>query len=153
MRASRRLTRRLVPLGAAAIAVVAIGAAACSDDSSSDSTAAGTSSTPAAPGGEGNGGAWPATAPAFTADQLNAAPTTAWLTNGGSLNNQRYSPLTQINADNVSGLKGEWVTDLKSGTAAKYSAEGQPIAYNGKIYIPTGEDEVFRVDVATGKID
>lgn len=153
MRASRRLTRRLVPLGAAAIAVVAIGAAACSDDSSSDSTAAGTSSTPAAPGGEGNGGAWPATAPAFTADQLNAAPTTAWLTNGGSLNNQRYSPLTQINADNVSGLKGEWVTDLKSGTAAKYSAEGQPIAYNGKIYIPTGEDDVFRVDVATGKID
>ena len=45
------------------------------------------------------------------------------------------------------------MTDLKgSGVAAKYSAEGQPIVYEGTMYIPTGADDVFAVDVASGKI-
>ena len=39
-----------------------------------------------------------------------------------------------------------------SGTAAKYSAEGQPIVYQGTMYIPTGADDVFAVDIGTGKI-
>jgi glucose dehydrogenase len=41
-------------------------------------------------------------APAFTPQQLASPPTTGWLTNGGSLSNQRYSPLALINRDNVS---------------------------------------------------
>src|SRR5689334_6170015 len=45
-------------------------------------------------------------APAFKAAQLNALPTTQWITNGGTLFNQRYSPLTLLNRDNVRGLKG-----------------------------------------------
>jgi NAD(P)-dependent dehydrogenase (short-subunit alcohol dehydrogenase family) len=44
-------------------------------------------------------------APAFTTEQLTALPETGWLTNGGNLSNQRYSPLTQINRDNVANLK------------------------------------------------
>jgi quinohemoprotein ethanol dehydrogenase len=92
-------------------------------------------------------------APAFTAAQLSALPEENWLTNGGSLANQRYSPLNKINDGNVDSLKGVWMTHLNnSGTAAKYSAEGQPIAYNGVIYIPTGADDVFAVDQATGDI-
>src|SRR4051812_38555800 len=47
-------------------------------------------------------------APAFTKETLNALPTTNWITNGGSIANQRYSPLTQINTTNVSKLKGVW---------------------------------------------
>jgi len=67
--------------------------------------------------------------------------------------NQRYSPLTQVTAANVSRLKGVWLTHLrKSGVAAKYSAEGQPLEYKGVIYVPTGADDVFAVDVASGKI-
>src|SRR3954451_3213293 len=63
-------------------------------------------------------------APAFTLAQLSADPREAWVTNGGSLANQRYSPLTQIDTGNVSGLRGVWMTHLKgSATAAKYSAE------------------------------
>lgn len=93
------------------------------------------------------------TAPAFTAGQLTALPQNNWITNGGSLANQRYSPLNQINAGNVESLKGVWMTHLNnSGTAAKYSAEGQPLAFNGVIYIPTGADDVFAVDQATGDI-
>jgi quinohemoprotein ethanol dehydrogenase len=92
-------------------------------------------------------------APAFTSAQQSAMPTDNWLVNGGNLANQRYSPLNKINDGNVASLKGQWMTDLRnSGTAAKYSAEGQPLAYNGVLYVPTGADDVFAVDQATGGI-
>ena len=96
----------------------------------------------------------PAKAPAFTAEQLSQEPLGWWITNGGTLSNQRYSPLDEINADNVNRLQGVWMTDLdKSGVAAKYSQEAQPIFYDGILYVPTGEDDVFAVDVDTGKIE
>src|SRR5215213_3798887 len=92
-------------------------------------------------------------APAFTAENLMEEPRDAWVTNGGTLMNQRYSPLDEIDTGNVADLKGVWMTDLAgSGLAAKYSAEGQPIVYQGIIYVPTGEDDVFAVSVDTGKI-
>jgi alcohol dehydrogenase (cytochrome c) len=91
-------------------------------------------------------------APAFSTSELAADPTNDWITNGGSLLNQRYSPLSEITTANISGLKGVWMTHLKSGLAAKYSAESQPLEYNGVIYIPTGQDDVFAVDATTGKI-
>src|SRR5215210_6479714 len=94
-----------------------------------------------------------ATAPAFTADDLTAEPRENWITNGGTLMNQRYSPLDEIDTGNVKDLKGVWRTHLHaSATAAKYSAEAQPLVYDGVIYIPTGEDDVFAVSVASGKI-
>ena len=92
-------------------------------------------------------------APAFSSDDLTAEPTDRWITNGGTLSNQRYSPLDEIDTENVKDLKGVWMTNLKgSGVAAKYSAEGQPIVYEGTMYVPTGADDVFAVDVASGKI-
>jgi hypothetical protein len=99
----------------------------------------------------GSGGI--AAAPAFSAEELGALPTENWITNGGSLANQRYSPLTEIDSSNVSGLNGVWHTHLAgSATAAKYSAESQPLVYQGTIYVPTGEDDVFAVNAETGKI-
>ena len=97
-------------------------------------------------------GGWPDTIPALTAGELTQEPTDAWLTNGGTLFNQRFSPLDDIDTSNVKDLKGLWMTNLESGTAAKYSAEGQPIYYNGMLYVPTGEDDVFAVDAGTGAI-
>jgi alcohol dehydrogenase (cytochrome c) len=92
------------------------------------------------------------TAPAFTAQELAAEPTNNWITNGGSLANQRHSPLNEIDSGNVGDLKGIWHIHLDgSGVATKYSAEGQPIVYEGTMYVPTGADDVFAVDVATGK--
>jgi quinohemoprotein ethanol dehydrogenase len=92
-------------------------------------------------------------APAFSANELAADPTDNWITNGGSTMNQRYSPLKQIDTSNVANVKGVWHIHLKSGITAKYSAEGQPIVYKGVIYLPTGADDVFAIDLATGKID
>jgi alcohol dehydrogenase (cytochrome c) len=92
-------------------------------------------------------------APAFTPATLNALPTTNWITNGGSIANQRYSPLTQINTTNVSKLKGVWMTQLDTvSTTAKYSQETQPIVYNGVMYVSTGADEVYAMDVASGDV-
>jgi quinohemoprotein ethanol dehydrogenase len=92
-------------------------------------------------------------APKFSTDELAATASDDWITNGGSLSNQRYSSLDEINDSNVSQLKGVWLTHLrKSGVAAKYSAESQPLEYNGVIYVPTGQDDVFAVSVDTGEI-
>jgi quinohemoprotein ethanol dehydrogenase len=92
-------------------------------------------------------------APAFTPATLNALPTTNWITNGGSIANQRYSPLTQINTTNVSQLKGVWMKQLDTvSTSAKYSQEGQPLVYNGVMYVTTGADELFAMDVASGDV-
>ena len=92
-------------------------------------------------------------APRFSMSDLAATPSDDWLTNGGSLWNQRYSSLDEIDASNVSRLKGVWLTHLrKSAVAAKYSAESQPLEYRGVIYVPTGEDDVFAISAETGEI-
>jgi quinohemoprotein ethanol dehydrogenase len=92
-------------------------------------------------------------APRFTMSDLATTPSDDWITNGGSTFNQRYSSLDEIDASNVSRLKGVWLTHLrKSAVAAKYSAESQPLEYKGIIYVPTGEDDVFAVSADTGEI-
>jgi PQQ-dependent dehydrogenase (methanol/ethanol family) len=91
-------------------------------------------------------------APAFTPDELAATPMENWINNGGANNNQRYSGLDQINTSNVANLKEAWHIHLDgSGMAAKYSAEGTPIVYNGVMYIPTGNSDVFAVDATNGR--
>lgn len=91
-------------------------------------------------------------APAFTGEQLSQTPKEDWITNGGSIRNNRYSTLDQINDSNVAQLRGVWRQSLGgSGTAAKYSQEGQPIEYQGVLYVPTGASDVFAMDVETGK--
>jgi PQQ-dependent dehydrogenase (methanol/ethanol family) len=95
----------------------------------------------------------PAAPPKFTAKQLTAPTTEGWVTNGGNIYNQRWSPLALINKENVAKLKPAWRTHLNgSATEAKYSGQGQPIIYDGVIYISTGANDVFALDVDTGKI-
>ena len=47
-------------------------------------------------------------APAFTAKELSDLPTSDWITNGGTISNDRYWPLTLINRDKAAGLKAKW---------------------------------------------
>src|SRR5262249_15503539 len=70
-------------------------------------------------------------APAFTKQQLTALPKDAWITNGGNIFNQRYSPLTEINRDTVKNLKAEWRIHLNSGNGPQHSGQAQPIVYDG----------------------
>jgi quinohemoprotein ethanol dehydrogenase len=94
-----------------------------------------------------------APSPAFNASQLVAAPTANWITNGGSLNNQRYSAITSLNRQNVAGLKAVWRASLGgSGVGPRYAGQAQPIVYDGVVYVVTGADDVFAIDVDSGKI-
>jgi alcohol dehydrogenase (cytochrome c) len=84
---------------------------------------------------------------------LVAPPPVGWPTNGGNWYNQRHSPSTQIDRDNVANLKGVWRARLDgSGVGARYSGEAQPLVVDGVIYVPTGASDLFALDVATGEI-
>jgi len=84
---------------------------------------------------------------------LSALPASQWPTNGGDLYNRRYSTLSQINRGNVAQLKGVWRARLNgSGVGPQYSGEAEPIVYDGVLYIVTGADDVFAIDVETGAI-
>ncbi len=91
-------------------------------------------------------------APPFTARELMAAPREEWITNGGNLFNQRYSPLTLINRSNVAGLKALWRTGMGSGANPGNSGQTQILQYRGALYVSNGADDVFAVDVRTGGI-
>lgn len=91
-------------------------------------------------------------APAFTAEQLLAQPTSTWLTSGGSLFNQRFSPLDAINKDNITQVKADWQIHLESGRGPQHSGQGEPIVHDGVIYHVTGENDVFAISVDTGEI-
>ena len=85
------------------------------------------------------------------ANSLVAPAAENWATNGGNLFNQRFSSLDQINRSNVGSLKGVWRARLNgSGMGPPYSGEAQPIVEDGVIYIVTGANDVFAIDVETG---
>ena len=90
---------------------------------------------------------------AFSSQSLSALPRDGWLTNGGNLFNQRYSPLQTINRGNVAQLKGVWRTHLNgSGLGPQFSGEAQPIVHDGRIYVATGANDVFALDAMSGAI-
>src|SRR5512134_1476667 len=94
-----------------------------------------------------------ARAPAFRAADLTASPRDAWLTNGGNLANQRYSPLTLLNRDNVANLRGVWRASLGgSGLGSRSANQAQPIVYDGVLYLVTGDNDTFAIDIDTGSV-
>lgn len=102
--------------------------------------------------GPGFGPAAGADSHAGPAASLAEAPRHGWPTNGGDWYNRRYSPLDQIDRDNVAGLKGVWRARLDgSGVGTRYSGEAQPIVDDGVIYVVTGADDVFAIRVETGE--
>ena len=94
-----------------------------------------------------------ALAPAFAGRDLTEGPRSGWPTNGGDTFNRRYSPLTQINRENVANLKAVWRTRLNgSGMGTRYSGEAQPLIYEGVIYVVSGANDVFAISVESGEI-
>src|ERR1700760_4531632 len=92
-----------------------------------------------------------AAAPQFTSEELFEHAGDNWVTNGGGTTNDRFSTLSEINTENVKELKGEWMTKIgQNATAAKFSAEGQAIEYEGPIYISDGADDAFAIDAGNG---
>jgi quinohemoprotein ethanol dehydrogenase len=81
------------------------------------------------------------------------APAADWPTNGGNVYNHRYSPLASIDRGNVAQLKGVWRTHLRgSGVGPQYSGSAQPIVHDGRVYVVTGANDVFALDLVSGAI-
>jgi alcohol dehydrogenase (cytochrome c) len=93
-----------------------------------------------------------APAPAFNTERLSTLPTDEWITNGGTLANQRYSPLTLINRDNVERLKGKWRAGMGTGANPGNSGQAQILVYDGVLYVINGDNDVFALTVETGEI-
>jgi alcohol dehydrogenase (cytochrome c) len=91
-------------------------------------------------------------APAFGPAELVALPGRNWVTNGGNVFNQRYSVLDQINRDNIGQVKAVWRVGLNgSGMGPGFSQQAQALAHAGVLYVVTGANDVFAVDVETGE--
>ena len=73
-------------------------------------------------------------------------PKVNWTTYHGSLSGNRYSPLEQINADNVRSLSLRWLFPIPSSPRI----EATPIVVDGVMYV-TGWNEVWALDATTGK--
>ncbi|HUB45423.1 MAG TPA: PQQ-binding-like beta-propeller repeat protein [Acetobacteraceae bacterium] len=70
-----------------------------------------------------------------------------WILYGRTYDNQRFSPLNQITADNVGKLKP--VAIIQTGVVGSF--ENSPIVVNGIMYVSTPYDHVLAYDATTGK--
>src|ERR671933_444794 len=98
----------------------------------------------------------PAVAKGLTSDRiLNArSEPQNWLTYYGAYDGQRYSPLDQINKENVGRLVPQWVFQagsmgLHSGKST-YGFEVSPIIVDGVMYISGWDGQCWALDAAKG---
>ncbi|HEY6870128.1 MAG TPA: PQQ-dependent dehydrogenase, methanol/ethanol family, partial [Novosphingobium sp.] len=93
-------------------------------------------------------GAAPGPAGGITEQQIIAADPGNWLTYNRTYDEQRFSPLDQINADSVGQLGLAWYADLDTARGQ----EATPLAIDGVLYTTTAWSMVRAYDGATGKL-
>jgi quinohemoprotein ethanol dehydrogenase len=87
-------------------------------------------------------------APSVGDARLRVPPADEWLTYGYNYAEQRYSPLRQIDASNVSRLGLGWTSEIGDGGGKQ---EATPVVANGVMYVVTNWSVVFALDARTGK--
>ena len=70
-----------------------------------------------------------------------------WLAHGRDYNEQRFSPLSIINKENISNLELEWSLDMNT----TRGLEATPIVDNGVMYVTNAWSIVHAIDAKTGK--
>jgi len=81
-----------------------------------------------------------------TDDRLNNPEARNWLSYRGTLNGWGYSPLGEINSDNVSQLQPVW--SFSTGVLGGH--EAPPIVNDGIMFVTTPQNLVYAMDAATG---
>jgi alcohol dehydrogenase (cytochrome c) len=69
-----------------------------------------------------------------------------WLSYNGDYSGRRYSPLSQINVNNVGQLRAEWVFHSRNSD----HLEVTPVVVNGAMFV-TSANDVFALDSQTGR--
>jgi len=91
----------------------------------------------------------------YTSGQSAATPPPGaeWRTYGSDLYSSKYSPLDQINADNVSQLQVAWRwKSLNFGPRMEGNLETTPLIIGGVLYFTAGQRRVIiAADAATGE--
>lgn len=87
---------------------------------------------------------------------INGPPASDWPAYGRDPGGSRFSPLTQINRNNVKSLKVAWIYrtgDLSDGQNARSSSSFQctPLLVDGTLYLVTSFNRVIALDPVTGK--
>lgn len=86
-------------------------------------------------------------------------PAEEWRFYGNDPGGTRYSPLDQINRDNVGRLEVAWEYDSPdfadglSGTPTRSAFEATPLMIGGVLYVPTPMDRLLAIDAATGELE
>jgi quinohemoprotein ethanol dehydrogenase len=71
-----------------------------------------------------------------------------WLAHGRTYDEQRYSPLNQIDGENIARLGLAWHYDLATAARAQ---ESTPLVIDGVMYVTSAWSKVFALDAATGR--
>jgi PQQ-dependent dehydrogenase (methanol/ethanol family) len=87
-----------------------------------------------------------------SAHRTDVAPVN-WYEFGNTVNENRYSPLTQITPANVGQLGRVFTFDLnKVVPGIKKGQQSYPVVVDGTAYITSGDDQVFAVNGVTGAL-
>jgi quinoprotein glucose dehydrogenase len=78
----------------------------------------------------------------------SAKPNQDWPSYGGNPENNRYSPLDQINRDNIGKLQVAWSFD----TGEEGGLQTHPLIVSGVLFGITPTQRIFALDAATGKL-
>jgi PQQ-dependent dehydrogenase (methanol/ethanol family) len=92
-------------------------------------------------------------AAAATSAPAPVVPRGDWTAFGRTVDNNRYSPLTEITPANVSQLGRVYTVDfLRTDPDTRRGQQSYPLAIGGTLYVTTNDANVFAIDGATGKI-
>ncbi|HEV2401541.1 MAG TPA: PQQ-binding-like beta-propeller repeat protein [Candidatus Sulfotelmatobacter sp.] len=90
----------------------------------------------------------PAASGNVTAGRIDGDNGGNWLLNGRTFDSAHFSPLKQINEQNVSGLGLAWYLDVDSAVGLV----SEPIVVDGIAYVSAPLSKVYAVEAATGKL-
>ena len=99
------------------------------------------------PPGAGSAAAQPADFVPVTDAMLQDPDPGDWLMWRRTLDGWGYSPLDQIDRDNVGNLRMVWSRGLHPG-----SQQGTPLVYDGTMYMPNPNDVLQAMDAVTGDL-
>ncbi|HEY1777870.1 MAG TPA: PQQ-binding-like beta-propeller repeat protein [Solirubrobacteraceae bacterium] len=85
--------------------------------------------------------------------QSSSSANVGWGGFGNTPDNNRYSPLTQINPGNVSSLGRLFTVDFQSlDPTVRHGEQSYPVEANGTLYMTTNNDNVWALDATTGQV-
>ncbi len=93
----------------------------------------------------------PALAAEVTPERLANPEPGNWLTNHRTYNSQRYSPLEQINKNNIKSLKLAYAVAI-GGTSVNENNESTPVAEDGFLYVVDLWGVVYKIDARSGDV-